>query len=45
MRSKGEKLNWKPLKQVVPVKIDASTLKRETISSTHKRTGSKIVIQ
>lgn len=47
VRSKAEKLNWKPLKEVVPVNISADTLKgkRVVVTGHQKKTAfSKIVI-
>lgn len=47
VRSKAEKLNWKPLKEVAPVNITADTLKgkRAVITGHQKKTAiSKIVI-
>lgn len=43
--SKGEKLNWKPLKEVTPVKIAVSKLKGQKVTAGRSpKNQSKILI-
>lgn len=44
VQSKGEKLNWKPLKTVTPVRISAKNLKGNKVSVSSNSSNKRVVI-
>ncbi len=44
VQSKGEKLNWKPLKTVAPVRISAKNLKGNKVGVSSNSSNKRVVI-